>query len=61
MAENKGELHGDLFVPAPDVARWPRPGPRASVRVAVRLSPSFSPEQSLKPGRESESSILECA
>lgn len=54
MAENKGELRGDLFVPAPDVARWPRPGPRASERVAVRLSPSWSPERSLKPGRESD-------
>lgn len=54
MAENKGELRGDLFVPAPDVARWPRPGPRASERVAVRLSPSCSPERSLKPGWESD-------
>lgn len=48
MAENKGELYGDLLAPAPDAARWPRPGPRA----ADRLRPSCSSEPSLKPGQE---------
>lgn len=52
MAENKGELHRDLLAPAPDAARWPRPGPRASVRAADRLPPSCSSEPSLKPGQE---------
>lgn len=53
MAENKGELHGDWLAPAPDAARCPRPGPRASVRAAGHLQPSCSSEPSLKPGRES--------
>lgn len=53
MAENKGELHGDLLAPAPDAARCPRPDPRASVRAADRLPPSCSSEPSLKPGQES--------
>lgn len=58
MAENKGELHGVLLAPAPDAARCPRPGQRASVRAADRLSPSCSSEPSLKPARESGSQHL---
>lgn len=52
MAENKGELHGDLLAPASDAARCLRPGPRAFVRAADCLPPSCSSEPSLKPGQE---------
>lgn len=51
MAENKGELHGDLLAPAPDAARCPRPARlRARCRSPTAL---LSSEPSLKPGRES--------